>query len=71
MEKVECKCGKASMTYDIIGEDLWSAVPENTSIVKEKYTKVCICKSCGTKYDEYDPCMVKLFKPLKLNTEIR
>lgn len=62
MEIVKCKCGNASMKYDIIGEDLWSGVPENTLIVKEGFGKACICKECKTTYDHFDPCMVKIFK---------
>jgi hypothetical protein len=63
MEKVTCKCEKASMTYyHTEEEDLWCGVAENTLIVKEGYGKACICKECKTTYDHFDPCMVKIFK---------
>jgi hypothetical protein len=60
MEETKCKCGKASITYECIDEDLFSAIAVNTTIKKEGYGKVCICKSCGAKYDNFDPCMVKI-----------
>lgn len=60
-EIVKCKCGKASMIYECIGEDLFSAVVENTLIVTEGYGKACICKSCKTTYDHYDPVMTNYF----------
>lgn len=59
MEKVECKCGKASMTYECIGLDEYKGEAVNTKIEKEGFGKACICKSCGTKYDNFDHCMVK------------
>jgi hypothetical protein len=62
MAKEICKCGKASMTYEVIGEDLWSGVPENTTIVTEGHGKACICNNCKTTYDHFDPCMVKIYK---------
>ena len=63
-EVVKCECGKASMTYKIIGEDLWSAVAVNTLIISKDYGKVCICKNCKNEYDKYDSCMVKLFNEI-------
>jgi hypothetical protein len=60
-EVKKCKCGKASMTYEVIGEDLWSGTPENTKIEKQGYGKACVCISCKDKYDQFDPCMVKIF----------
>ena len=65
METETCKCGKVSMTYDVIGEDLWLGTPVNTSIKKEGYGKACICKFCKQNYDHFDPCMVKIFNTPK------
>jgi hypothetical protein len=58
MEKIQCKCGKASMIYTVVGEDEWNAIAINTRIVNEGYGKVCICKDCRHSYDNFDPCMV-------------
>jgi len=60
-EIVKCKCGKASMTYEVIGEDLWSGVQVNTTLKKEGYYVSCTCNDCKEWYDNYDPCMVKIF----------
>jgi hypothetical protein len=61
MEETKCKCGKASITYECIGEDLYSAVTVNTTIVKTSgFGWVCVCLTCGEKYDTFDPCMVKI-----------
>ncbi len=62
MEIKKCKCGKASMTYEIIGMDLWSGVPVNTIIRKDRWDAVCICKICNDEYDQFDPHMVKILK---------
>jgi hypothetical protein len=59
MEKVDCKCGKAYMTYECTGLDQYKGEAVNTEIKKEDVRNVCICKSCGSQYDNYDPCMVK------------
>ena len=58
----KCKCGKANMVYEPIGDDLWSGTPTNTTIKKDGYGKACYCKTCGHKYDTFDPCMVKIYK---------
>ena len=58
MDKTECKCGNASMTYEVIGEDEWSAKAVNTYIIKEGYGRFCMCKNCLHSYDNFDPCMV-------------
>lgn len=59
METVKCPCGQAEMTYEVIGEDMWMGTAVNTRIVyNDNYGKDCICRSCGVKYDEFDPCMV-------------
>ena len=55
-----CKCGKASIKYDCVGEDSFEAEYFNTKIVKDGYGRACICKSCGEKYDNFDPCMVRI-----------
>ena len=55
----QCKCGKASMSYEVIGEDLYMAKAVNTIIKKEGYGKVCICRFCNKQYDNFDPFMVK------------
>jgi hypothetical protein len=60
MEVIKCKCGKASMSYECIGIDTWSVNAVNTKVVKQGYGKICICKSCKSGYDNYDPCMVKI-----------
>lgn len=62
MEIKKCKCGKASMKYEVIGEDLWSGIPENTDLVKSGYVFECHCQYCGESYDSYDPFMVKIFE---------
>jgi TRAP-type uncharacterized transport system substrate-binding protein len=62
MEKVICKCGGASIKYECIDEDLYTADAYNTLIVTEGYGKACICKSCKATYDHFDPCMVKYIK---------
>lgn len=59
METVKCKCGKASMTYKVIGEDLWTAEAKNTVICPTGYIKTCICMGCKESYSQFDPCMVK------------
>jgi hypothetical protein len=69
-EIVTCRCGKASMNYEVIGEDLWTATATNTKINKNGYGgRDCICKSCGLIYDDFDPCMVKGIEHKKLKTE--
>ena len=60
MDKKTCKCGYASATYECVGEDLFKGVFVNTTIEKDGYGKACICKSCGTKYDTFDHCMVRI-----------
>ena len=57
-EIFECKCGKASASFEPVGEDLYDLEVVNTTIKREGYGKNCICKLCGEKYTEYDPCMV-------------
>lgn len=61
MEVVKCSCGKASMAYEVIGEDLWSGTPVNTTFKKDRYSVDCQCKSCLEWYDTFDHCMVKIF----------
>lgn len=56
-----CKCGFASMTYEVIGEDTWSGSPINVTLNKDGYGVNCICKTCGDLFDIYDPVMVKIF----------
>ena len=59
MTTVECPCGKACMTYEVVGEDMWMGTAVNTRLAyNDNWGKDCICKSCGEKYDEFDPCMV-------------
>jgi hypothetical protein len=58
-EIVTCDCGDASMEFEVIGEDLWSAVAINTKISKDGYGKKCTCKTCGQDYDTFDHYMVK------------
>ena len=57
-----CKCGKASITYEIVDEDYWVANAKNTHIVKDGYGKKCICKFCNDEYDSFDPCMVTVIE---------
>ncbi len=61
MEVKKCYCGKASMTYQVIGEDLWSGTPVNTELKKGKYSVECQCKDCKEWYDRFDLVMVKIF----------
>lgn len=60
MTMVECPCGKARMTYEVVGEDNWYGTAANTRLVANNDTwgKDCICKACGAIYDGFDPCMV-------------
>ena len=58
----KCRCGKASATYKIIGEDLWAVTIRNTEVRDGEYCKMLRCKYCDDDYDTYDPVMVKLFK---------
>ena len=62
MEKIHCNCGMASMTYEVIGEDEWSAKAKNTSIVDEGGIRTCQCKICRHYYDSFDPFMVVLIE---------
>jgi hypothetical protein len=58
MKKVECRCGKASMTYEVTGEDQWTALAVNTKVTRRKYSSECQCKICGSVYDDFDFCNV-------------
>jgi len=59
MSKEECRCGKASITYEPTEEeDQWYAEATNTMIKKDGYGETCFCRSCGEVYDNFDPCMV-------------
>ena len=66
MEIVKCKCGRASISYQVIGEDMWGYDAINTSVVKACGIKHCICMLCGQKYDEFDPFMVKRLSDINL-----
>lgn len=61
-DKDICKCGKASADYEVIGEDLFGVTTINTVIYEGRYCRICICKDCGDKYSDYDPCMTKILK---------
>jgi len=58
---VTCKCGKASITYQAVGEDIYYAESINTTIKTddEGFGKICVCAHCKDEYDTFDPCMVK------------
>jgi hypothetical protein len=58
--KETCKCGKASMTYQAVGEDVYHAESVNTIIKTddEGFGKVCICAYCKEEYDGFDPFIV-------------
>ena len=32
MTTVECPCGKACMTYEVVGEDMWTGTAVNTKL---------------------------------------
>ena len=57
----KCKCGKAQIEYEVMGEDLYSATLQNSTIKKDGFGKKVFCKSCKEGYSTFDPCMVKLF----------
>ena len=60
MDNVDCRCGKAYMSYTLVGEDFWLGTPHNTTIKVNGYGRDCICNHCGTIYDNFDPFMVKI-----------
>ena len=62
MEIINCKCGKARMTYKIVGIDKWIAEAFNTNISKSDGVCICRCGECGSAYDTYDPFMVRRVK---------
>ena len=55
-EKIECACGCAHIEYVPFEEE---EDAYNTHIKSEKYGAVCICRSCGNAYDNYDKAMVR------------
>lgn len=61
MEVKRCKCGSAYMEYKVIGEDLWEGIPHNTTRIKANGIIECVCNSCLSTYDTYDPFMVEVF----------
>jgi hypothetical protein len=68
-ETIGCPCGNASMTYEIIDIDLYTAEAYNTIITKEGYGKACICQNCKRTYDHFDHCMVIDIRHTGLVTE--
>lgn len=46
MDKYVCLCGKASVEYEVVGEDAFTAKMINATARKAKYCYEYICDSC-------------------------
>ena len=60
METKTCKCGKSSVSFEVVGEDLYSAELNNCTKKKNKKEGEVqyICKECGDVVETADYYMM-------------
>lgn len=60
MDEIICKCGKSKVSYEVIGEDLWTIDLENCKKIKDKKIGEirCVCNFCNEIVDRCDMYMI-------------
>ena len=60
MKTTQCKCGKSKVSFQCVGEGLWSATCDNCKIEvdREIGAQIYICNNCGSIVDFSDYYMM-------------
>lgn len=59
-ENYKCPCSNSSVSYTVIGEDLWLVTPNNCRVEETKRSYILYCKECNRTIDSVDKYMCKL-----------
>lgn len=58
METIQCSCKKSSITFEVVGIDLYNVYGQNIRSYTDDYFTYYFCNNCQIKLDEIDILMI-------------